>query len=124
MRGAVTTGLPDSSAVLDCLPQCCPSDYRGTELRWPLGAVTSDGSVPKAGDIGYFEEGDKGRTGGAGEVGNSFRILGNLAKGCLGGVNLEILQYESLFGTTYARIERVTPTLFRWVLNMAGDRQR
>ncbi|KIO18079.1 hypothetical protein M407DRAFT_32249 [Tulasnella calospora MUT 4182] len=113
MHGAVTTGLPESSAVLDRLPQYCPSDYQGTELRWPLGATTSDGSVPRAGDIGHFEDGDKSLPGMAGRGGSTLKVLGNLAKTCLGGVNLQMTQYKSLFGTRHARIERVTATLFR-----------
>ncbi|KAG8912732.1 hypothetical protein FRC01_004927 [Tulasnella sp. 417] len=113
MHGAVTTGLPDSSAVLDRLPQYCPTDYQETELRWPLGATTSDGSVPRAGDVGYFEEGGTDLPGLAGKRGSSLRVLGNLANACLGGVNLKMTQYESLFATGHARIERMTATLFR-----------
>lgn len=113
MHGAVTIGLPDPSAVLDRLPQYCPSDYQGTELRLPLGVTTSDGSAPRAGDIGYFEEGEKDLPGMAGKRETSFKVLGNLAKNCLGGVNLQMTQYKSVFGTTHARIERVTATLFR-----------
>ncbi|KAG8941452.1 hypothetical protein FRC00_012357, partial [Tulasnella sp. 408] len=58
MYGAVTTGLPESSDLLDRLSEYCPSDYSEPELRWPLGTVTSDGSIPRPGDVGYFEEGE------------------------------------------------------------------
>lgn len=123
MYGAVTTGLPESSDLLNRLSEFCPSDYSEPALRWPLGTVTSDGSIPRAGDVGYFEEGDSmcemaASLGlGKGYV-SSFKILGNVAKDCGmgvggGGVELSMVQYENLFGTRYARIEKVGERLFK-----------
>ncbi|KAG9003119.1 hypothetical protein FRB90_011243, partial [Tulasnella sp. 427] len=118
MYGAVTTGLPESSDLLDRLSQFCPADYSKEALRWPLGTVTSDGSIPRPGDVGYFEEGESMCEMAAsfglpkGYV-SSFRCLGNVVKDAgLGGiendlVRLQMVQYENLFGTRYATISRV-----------------
>lgn len=123
MYGAVTTGLPESSDLLDRLSEYCPSDYSEPELRWPLGTVTSDGSIPRPGDVGYFEEGENmcaeaAKLGlGKGYV-SSFKTLGNVAKDCgmgvgNGGVKLSMVQYETLFSTRYAGIERVGDRVFK-----------
>ncbi|KAG8972659.1 hypothetical protein FRC05_009670 [Tulasnella sp. 425] len=126
MYGAVTTGLPESSDLLDRLSEFCPSDYSEPAIRWPLGTVTSDGSVPRAGDVGYFEEGDSmcemAASFGLGKgFVNSFKILGNVAKDCGMGVELSMVQYENLFGTKYARIEKVGERLFKVTITPPAD---
>lgn len=118
MYGAVTTGLPESSELLDRLSEFCPSDYSEPALRWPLGTVTSDGSIPRAGDVGYFEEGESmcemaASSGLCKGYVSSFNILGNVTSDCGMGVELSMVQYENLFGTKYARIEKVGERLFK-----------
>ncbi|KAG8912733.1 hypothetical protein FRC01_004928 [Tulasnella sp. 417] len=131
MYGPVTTGLPESSDLLDRLSEYCPSDYSEPALRWPLGTVTSDGSIPRPGDVGYFEEGENmceeaANSGlGKGYV-SSFKTLGNIANDCgmgvsNGGVKLSMVQYENLFGTRYAGIERVGERVFKVTITPPAD---
>lgn len=89
---------------MDRLQYYCPSPKH--LLRWPAGTIAQNGEVPRAGDVGYFEEGEGGGV-------TVWKTVGNAVGG--GEVELGLRQYGSVFGLGGVEVEKIG-RMFRCVV--------